>query len=120
MKLLQALVVLQLHALDGGIRKHYRDLRRKNNNPNKRRRHSICRVALSFCKIGKEINMEQNLNQIDTAAADKVTAVFSMIIDGKTYTIHLFFPSSKAETMQEKTERMLRTDILNAIKRGIV
>ena len=63
--------------------------------------------------------MEQNLNQIDAAATNKATAVFSRVIDGKTYTINLFFPSIKAETMQEKTERMLRTDILNAIKHGV-
>lgn len=61
--------------------------------------------------------MEQNLNQIDAAAANEATVVFSRVVDGKTYIIHLFFPSSKAETMQEKTERMLRADILNALKR---
>ena len=63
--------------------------------------------------------MEQNLNQIDAAATNKATAVFSRVIEGKSYTVNLFFPSIKAETMQEKTERMLRADIINAIKNKI-
>ena len=63
--------------------------------------------------------MEQNMHQIDATATNKATAVLSRVIDGKTYTINLFFPSSKAETMQEKTERMLRADIINAIKNKI-
>lgn len=42
-------------------------------------------------------------------------AAYSRMIDGKMFIVRVFFPCGPAETMQEKTERMLKADILKTI-----
>ena len=36
-------------------------------------------------------------------------------IDGRTFSVRLFFPTENVETIQEKIERMLHRDIVNSI-----
>ena len=43
-------------------------------------------------------------------------ATFTKVIDGRTFAVRVFFPVENAEAMQEKIERMLHRDIVNAIR----
>ncbi len=49
---------------------------------------------------------------------EQPAAVFSKTIDGKPFIVRIFFPTANAETMQQKVERMLRHDILNAVRKS--
>ncbi len=40
-------------------------------------------------------------------------------IDGRLFSIRVFFPERSAETMQEKIERMLHMDIVKAIHQTV-
>lgn len=42
-------------------------------------------------------------------------ATFTKVIDGRIFTVRVFFAADSAETMQEKIEKMLHRDIVNAI-----
>ena len=41
---------------------------------------------------------------------------FTKVIDGRMFAVRVFFPVENAEAMQEKIERMLHRDIVNAIR----
>lgn len=43
-------------------------------------------------------------------------ATFTKVIDGRMFAVRVFFPVENAEAMQEKIERMLHRDIVNAIR----
>ena len=43
-------------------------------------------------------------------------ATFTKVIDGKMFAVRVFFPAETAEALQEKIERMLHRDIVNAIR----
>lgn len=43
-------------------------------------------------------------------------AAFTKVIDGRTFAVRVFFPAENAEALQEKIERMLHRDIVNAIR----
>lgn len=43
-------------------------------------------------------------------------ATFTKVIDGRTFAVRVFFPAENAEALQEKIERMLHRDIVNAIR----
>ena len=43
-------------------------------------------------------------------------AIFTKVIDGRTFAVRVFFPPENAEALQEKIERMLHRDIVNAIR----
>ena len=43
-------------------------------------------------------------------------ATFTKVIDGRMFAVRLFFPVENAEAMQDKIERMLHRDIVNAIR----
>ena len=43
-------------------------------------------------------------------------AVLIKVIDGRTFAVRVFFPAENAEALQEKIERMLHRDIVNAIR----
>lgn len=58
-------------------------------------------------------------NQVTLQAAPTMEAAadFTKTMDGRPYTIRIFFPTADTETMEQKIKRMLRSDILNAAKR---
>ena len=43
-------------------------------------------------------------------------AAFTKVIDGRKFAVRVFFPAENAEALQEKIERMLHRDIVNAIR----
>ena len=43
---------------------------------------------------------------------------YTKVIDGRSFVVRVFFPAENAETMQEKIERMLHRDIVNAIRQS--
>ena len=43
-------------------------------------------------------------------------ATFTKVIDGRMFAVRVFFLVENAEAMQEKIERMLHRDIVNAIR----
>lgn len=43
---------------------------------------------------------------------------YTKVIDGRSFIVRVFLPATNAETMQEKIERMLHRDILNAIRKS--
>ena len=43
-------------------------------------------------------------------------ATFTKVIDGRRFAVRVFFPKGNAEALQEKIERMLHRDIVNAIR----
>ena len=43
-------------------------------------------------------------------------ATVTKVIDGRTFAVRVFFPAENAEALQEKIERMLHKDIVNAIR----
>ena len=45
-------------------------------------------------------------------------AIFTKVIDGRTFAVRVFFPAENAEALQEKIERMLHRDIVNAIRQA--
>lgn len=59
--------------------------------------------------------MENNMIETDENEAEKATATFTKIIDGRSFVVRIFLPIANAETMQEKIERMLHRDIVNTI-----
>lgn len=44
-------------------------------------------------------------------------ATATKTIDGRLFSIRVFFPEGSAETIQEKIERMLHSDIVKAIRK---
>lgn len=58
--------------------------------------------------------MEDDLKET-TENEIRPAAAYSRMIDGKIYIVRVFFPLGAAENMQEKIERMLKTDILKTI-----
>lgn len=67
-------------------------------------------------KRWKEINMERTIT-VNTANTTKHQAsTFSIAIDGKLFTVRAFFPAEGVDTMQQKIERMLRSEIINAAR----
>lgn len=47
-------------------------------------------------------------------------ATFTKVIDGRTFAVRVFFPAENAEALQEKIERMLHRDIVNAIRQTLL
>lgn len=45
-------------------------------------------------------------------------ATYTKVIDGRSFVVRVFFPTANAETMQDKIERMLRRDIVNAVRQS--
>ncbi len=45
-------------------------------------------------------------------------ATFTKVIDGRAFVVRAFFPAANAETMQDKIERMLHSDIVNAVRQS--
>ena len=41
---------------------------------------------------------------------------FTKVIDGRTFSVRVFFPNEGAEPMKDKIERMLHRDIVNTIR----
>lgn len=62
--------------------------------------------------------MENIMIETSKNDADKVTATFTRIIGGRSFVVRVFLPAVDAETMQEKIERMLHRDIVNAIRQS--
>ena len=48
---------------------------------------------------------------------EKTYITATKTIDGRLFSIRVFFPETNAETMQEKIERMLHNDIVKTIRR---
>ena len=48
---------------------------------------------------------------------EKTYITATKTIDGRLFSIRVFFPEENAETMQEKIERMLHNDIVKTIRR---
>ena len=59
--------------------------------------------------------MENDLTENPENEMQQPAASYSRMIDGKMFVVRVFFPHGPAETMQEKTERMLKMDILKTI-----
>ena len=59
--------------------------------------------------------MEDDLKETTEIEVQQPAASYSRMIDGKMFTVRVFFSCGVAETMQEKTERMLKADILKPI-----
>lgn len=49
---------------------------------------------------------------------EQSTATYTKVIDGRSFVVRVFFPIANAETMQDKIERMLRRDIVNAVRQS--
>ncbi len=45
-------------------------------------------------------------------------ATYTKVIDGRAFVVRAFFPAANAETMQDKIERMLHSDIVNAVRQS--
>jgi len=65
----------------------------------------------------KGIRMGNNQVTLQAAPTMEATAAFTKIMDGRPYTIRIFFPTADTEAMEQKIKRILRSDILNAAKR---
>ena len=50
-----------------------------------------------------------------THETEMPAATFTKVIDGRIFVVRAFFPTENAEPMQNKIERMLHKDIMNAI-----
>lgn len=61
--------------------------------------------------------MENSQVTLQAASTVGAATTFIKIMDGRAYTIRVFFPTVGTETMEQKIKRMLRSDILNAVKR---
>ena len=46
-------------------------------------------------------------------------ATFTKVIDGRTFAVRVFLLAENAEAIQEKIERMLHRDIVNAIRQAV-
>ena len=63
--------------------------------------------------------MERTIT-VNTANETRIQAsTFSIDIDGKLFTVRAFFPAEGVDTMQQKIERMLRSDIMNAARNSV-
>ena len=60
--------------------------------------------------------MENMMITINENEIKQTFATFTKVIDGRTFAVRVFFPVENAEAMQEKIERMLHRDIVNAIR----
>ncbi len=61
--------------------------------------------------------MENNVIENKENEAEKAYITATKTIDGRLFSIRVFFPEGSAETMQEKIERMLHSDIVKAIRK---
>ncbi len=62
--------------------------------------------------------MEGKTSENTEKKIKQAASIYSFIIDGKEITVRVFF-ADDGETMQQKTERMLRADIMNAVSNTI-
>ena len=61
--------------------------------------------------------MENRIIVTNKNEAEKVYTTVTKMIDGRLFAVRINFPEVNAETMQEKIERMLHTDIVNSIRK---
>jgi len=61
--------------------------------------------------------MENNVIENKENETEKAYLTATKTIDGRLFSIRVFFPERSAETMQEKIERMLHSNIVKAIRR---
>ena len=54
----------------------------------------------------------------DENSTECPNATYTKVIDGRSFVVRIFLPAENAETMQEKIERMLHRDIVNAIRQS--
>ena len=60
--------------------------------------------------------MERIIMQNGENSTECPCVTFTKMIDGRPFIVRVFLPTANAEKMQEKIERMLHRDILNAIR----
>ena len=60
--------------------------------------------------------MEKDVIANTENEAEKTYTTVTKTIDGRSFSIRVFFPDANTETMQEKIERMLHRDIVKAIR----
>ena len=60
--------------------------------------------------------MDNMMNTATDNGEKQPFAIFTKLIDGRTFVIRVFFPTKNAESMQEKIERMFHRGIVNAIR----
>ncbi len=63
--------------------------------------------------------MENAIIATNEKEAEKAYATRMKMVDGRLFAIRVFFPKTNAETMQEKIERILHRDIVNAIRQTV-
>lgn len=47
-----------------------------------------------------------------------IVTTCTKVIDGRTFVVRVFFPVENAETIQDKIERMLHRNIVNAVRQN--
>ena len=62
--------------------------------------------------------MNNTMIETNENEAKKITATYTKVIEGRSFVVRVFLPAVDAETMQEKIERMLHRDIVNAIRQS--
>lgn len=62
--------------------------------------------------------MENMMNTTDENEIKQFFAAFTKVIDGRSFVVRAFFPVANAGTMQDKIERMLHSDIVNAVRQS--
>ena len=60
--------------------------------------------------------MENMMITINENEIKQPFATFTKVIDGRTFAVWVFFPTENSEALQEKIERMLHRDNVNAIR----
>ena len=94
---------------DKRIKKQIADLRRNE------RTHRLCTrgAYLEKLLVEPELFSDEEVFRLLDYAFDTATKT----IDGRLFSIRVFFQEANAETMQEKIERMLHNDIVKTIRR---
>ena len=71
-----------------------------------------------FCHIGGENDMERIIMPNGENSTECPCVTYTKVIDGRSFIVRVFLPAANAETMQEKIERMLHREIVNAIRQS--
>ena len=75
-------------------------------------------IAAFSMQKRRENSMENTLIEAKENEEKKAAAIFTKIIDGRSFLVRVYFPASDSETMQAKIERMLHREIVNAIRQS--
>ena len=70
--------------------------------------------------LKKEKNIESMMITHNEHSEKHLFTTFTKVIDGRTITVRVYLPTESMESMQEKIERMLHRDIVNAIRQSAV